>query len=210
MKPNKIILIRHAESEGNADRKIYSSKPDYKLALSEKGKLEAQKAGKNLKEIIHNSSIQVYCSPFYRTRETWNIIKEELNSNSINYKEDPRIREQEWGHFRSFELNEEIVKERDEFGLFYFRIPDGESGADVYDRVSDFVGSMFRNFQKKDFAEIVVLVTHGMTLRIFLMKWFYWTVEEFENLKNPKNCEIIILEKNKNDKYQLISELEKK
>ena len=24
----------------------------------------------------------------------------------------------------------------------------------------------------------LVLVTHGLTLRIFLMKWFHWTVEE--------------------------------
>ncbi len=185
MKPLKIILIRHAESEGNIDRTIYSTKPDYKLSLSEKGKSQAQEARKKLKEILNNSSVQVYCSPFYRTRETWNILKEELNSNSIKYKEDPRIREQEWGHIRSFELNEEIVKERDEYGLFYFRIPDGKSGAEVCDRVSDFVGSMFRDFEKNDFAENIIIVTHGMTLRIFLMKWFHLTVEEFEQLKIP-------------------------
>ncbi len=29
MKPKRIILIRHGESEGNTDRNIYSQKPDY-------------------------------------------------------------------------------------------------------------------------------------------------------------------------------------
>lgn len=32
---------------------------------------------------------------------------------------------------------------------FYFkRIPDGESAADVYDRVSDFFGTLHRDFEK--------------------------------------------------------------
>ncbi len=46
-----------------------------------------------------------------------------------------------------------------------------------------------------------------MTLRLFLMKWFHWRVEEFENVRNPKNCQIVILEKQVNDKYELTSKL---
>lgn len=34
--------------------------------------------------------------------------------------------------------------ERSEFGRFYYRFPQGEAGLDVYDRVSLFIGTLFR------------------------------------------------------------------
>ena len=39
------------------------------------------------------------------------------------------------------------MNERREFGSFYYRFPEGESGADVYDRVTDFLGSLNREFK---------------------------------------------------------------
>ena len=36
----------------------------------------------------------------------------------------------------------------------------------------------------------LALVTHGLTLRIFLMRWFHWTVDEFLEVFNPRNCEV--------------------
>jgi len=30
----------------------------------------------------------------------------------------------------------------------------------------------------------VVLVSHGLTLRVFLMRWYKWTVRQFEGLHN--------------------------
>ena len=41
----------------------------------------------------------------------------------------------------------------------------------------------------------LVLVTHGLALRIFLMRWFHWTVEEFEEVYNPDNAQPIVLER---------------
>ena len=37
------------------------------------------------------------------------------------------------------------------------------------------------------------------------MRWFYWTVEEFEELKNPVNCKMVILLRNQLGKYELTS-----
>ena len=37
MKPQRIILIRHGESEGNINKEIYTQKPDYALYLTNKG-----------------------------------------------------------------------------------------------------------------------------------------------------------------------------
>lgn len=36
----------------------------------------------------------------------------------------------------------------------------------------------------------LVLVTHGLALRIFLMRWFHWTVEQFLQVYNPPNAEV--------------------
>ena len=68
MKLNRIIFIRHGESEGNTDPDIYMFKPDYALELSDKGLIQADSAGKELKGLINNSSVFFYVSPFWRAR----------------------------------------------------------------------------------------------------------------------------------------------
>jgi hypothetical protein len=39
----------------------------------------------------------------------------------------------------------------------------------------------------------LVLVTHGLALRIFLMRWFHWTVDELLRVYNPPNAEVSTL-----------------
>ena len=51
--------------------------------------------------------------------------------------------------------------------VLYFRIPDGESAADVYDRVSDFFNTLYRDFEKKDYPDNAIMITHGMGIRLF-------------------------------------------
>ncbi|MEZ4934547.1 MAG: histidine phosphatase family protein [Saprospiraceae bacterium] len=147
---------------------------------------------------------------FMAHEENFQLIAKSFDEKLIKHIEEPRIREQEWGHLKGEEESRKIDAERDQYGVFYYRIPDGESAADVYDRVSDFFGTLHRDFKKKHFPENCVIVTHGMTIRLFLMKWFHWTVEEFEQLKNPINCSMFILEQNEQGKYKLITEPEKK
>ena len=38
------------------------------------------------------------------------------------------------------------------------------------------------------------LVTHGLLMRIFCMCYLRWTTNEFEQVWNPSNCEIWVLE----------------
>lgn len=210
MKPNRIILIRHGESQGNIDINQYITVPDYALNLTPKGIEQSKQAGGKIKEIIGSENIHVYLSPYVRTRQTLQYLKTSIEKNISKIIEDPRLREQDWGHFRHPEANEEIVRARDSFGTFYYRIPDGESGADVYDRVSTFLETLHRDFNKSRYAQNTLIVTHGLTLRLFLMRWFHWTVEEFDNLRNPLNCQVVVMQKNSNDRYELISELEKR
>ena len=67
---------------------------------------------------------------------------------------------------------ERMWQERADYGHFFYRIPDGESAADAYDRVSGFNESLWRQFGDDDFPSVCVLVTHGMMSRVFLMKWY--------------------------------------
>jgi broad specificity phosphatase PhoE len=207
MKPKRIILIRHGQSEGNVDKSLFESKQDYALNLTEEGIEQAKQAGKQIQAMIGQESLHVYISPYYRTRETFRYIQESLQTNVVKVFEDPRIREQDWGHLRNPDVTDGIRQERYGFSTFYYRIPDGESGADVYDRVSSFLESLHRDFRKSDFPQNVLIVTHGITLRLFLMRWFHWSVEEFESLQNPLNCQIVIMQIDSNGRYNLVSEL---
>src|SRR5215471_10438223 len=142
MKPHRIILIRHGQSEGNTDRSIYSQKPDYALLLTPKGMEQALAAGKQLHDIVGDGSIQFYVSPLFRTQQTFNQMRKSFDKEQYSWKEEPRLREQEWGHLRSLEQCRMVDMLRDAYGTFYYRVPDGESAADVYDRVSDFFSTL--------------------------------------------------------------------
>lgn len=41
----------------------------------------------------------------------------------------------------------------------------------------------------------IVLVTHGVTLRVFLMRWMHWTIDQFLQVDNPGHAVPIVLEK---------------
>ena len=207
MKPNRIILVRHGESEGNIDKGHYETIPDYALNLTPNGIEQARQAGYEIKEIIGMENACVYLSPYFRTRQTYQYIRESIGTNVVKIVEDPRIRELDWGHLRHPDTNEEIMRARDSFSTFYYRIPDGESGADVFDRVSTFLETLYRDFKKRDYPQNTLIITHGLTLRLFLMRWFHWTVEEFENLRNPRNCQVVVMQKKEGGRYQLISYL---
>ena len=84
-------------------------------------------------------------------------------------------------------------RERADYGHFFYRIPNGESAADAYDRVSGFNESLWRQFGEKDFPSVLVLVTHGLMTRVFLMKWYHWSVEYFEDLRNVNHCEFVLM-----------------
>ena len=207
MKPKRIILIRHGQSEGNADPDVYKVKPDYVLELSDKGLNQAKEAGQELQHILNNESMFFYVSPFWRARSTFEQIVKHNHGDQYKFIEEPRLREQERGHLRATEENKKIENEQDAYGPFFFRFPGGESCADVYDSVSDFFGTFHRDFEKENFPENAVIITHGMTIKLFLMRWFHWNVEKFESFANPENCQLVIMERDENGKYNLKSEL---
>lgn len=194
--PKRIILIRHGESLGNVDESIYCTTPDWKVPLTEVGDKQSIESGKKIKELIGDEPISVYCSPYLRTKQTLLGVLSQLQSNRvISAREEPRITEQQFGNFQNHEDMTKFKECRNLFGRFYYRFPEGESGLDVYDRVSLFIGTLWRDWDKiPDIENSNVLVfTHGLTLRLFLMRWYQYTVEEFEQTTNPPNGAVIAM-----------------
>lgn len=106
----------------------------------------------------HNPDALASPSPFSRDK--------------IKVYEEPRIREQDFGNFQpNSEAMQKMWQERADYGHFFYRIPNGESAADGYDRVSGFNESLWRQFGESSFPSVCVLVTHGLMTRVFLMKW---------------------------------------
>jgi broad specificity phosphatase PhoE len=212
MKPDIIILLRHGESQFKLDINTHQRVPDYAIKLTALGLKQARAAGQAIDAILrHGSAIQFYVSPYWRTRQTYREVAKVLRRHQQKYYEDPRLREQEWGddYVRANGPRDhaQIERQRDRYGHFYYPLPGGESCANVYDRVSDMVGTMHRDFEKPDFPRNVIVVTHGMTMRVILMRWFHLTVEQFERLGNPVNCEFYLLRRRLlGDKYELVTE----
>ncbi|NGN68332.1 histidine phosphatase family protein [Streptomyces sp. A7024] len=200
-RPRRIVLIRHGESEGNADDTIYEREPDHALRLTEKGRRQVAEAGEELREVFGEERVSVYVSPYRRTHETLEWLA--LDPNRVRVREEPRLREQDWGNWQDREEVQLQKVYRDAYGHFFFRFPQGESGADVYDRVGAFLESLHRSFDRPDHPENVLLVTHGLTMRLFCMRWFHWTVPEFEALSNPGNAEYRMLLLGENGRYTL-------
>ena len=153
----------------------------------------------------HNDSTQTVhfiVSPYVRTMETFHGLASawcdpevdfghiedeatkleywyaELACRGLTWHEDPRIREQDFGNYQDVATMQKAKKERFKFGAFYYRFSDGESGSDVFDRVSTFLDSLWRSF---DFnrSQNYVLVTHGISIRVLLARYFRYSIDQF-------------------------------
>ena len=67
----------------------------------------------------------------------------------------------------------------------------------MYDRITVFEDHLVRDMEAGRFGrdDAVIIVTHGLTLRVFLARWFHWTVADYESLRNPGNCAALMLER---------------
>lgn len=121
--PKRIILIRHGESTGNIDENVYTTVPDWKVPLTENGKIQAVETGKRVKQLIGDDPVSIYCSPYLRTKQTLLGVLSELTSNRIiSAREEPRITEQQFGNFQNYEDMGKYKECRNEFGRFYYRV----------------------------------------------------------------------------------------
>ncbi len=195
-----IFLIRHGESVANVGENYEKRLPDHLVSLTEKGKSEAKTAGEWLKAYCEKKGIdlshaRIWRSPYLRTRQTSEEFNKSLGIRDI--REDITLVEQQFGLFDSIpdekwgELypNEyaEYVRQREGYGKFYARFPLGESPFDVAIRVHQFMGTIYRDYEKHG-VDTLFVFTHGTTLRTFLLRWFHYSPEWYHEERNPRNC----------------------
>jgi broad specificity phosphatase PhoE len=222
-RPTRIILVRHGESEGNVDSNTYSHVADSKIQLTEAGITQAKKCGDEIRALIQKDSsgrenpdwrVYFYVSPYQRTLGTLKGIGRAFAKQHIlGVREEPRIREQDFGNFQQRERMKVVKDIRSRFGRFFYRFPEGESAADVFDRVTSFLESLWRDIDMNRLNRDIgykstdlnlVIVSHGVTMRVFLMRWFKWTTEQFELLNNPQNCEVRVMQLGQGGEYSLL------
>lgn len=210
--PPLVVLVRHGESQGNADHTLYRTKPDNLIEVTELGTEQAEAAGRRIRGIVGSRRAHLFVSPFQRTLQTARSIERAFDAGQIvRTSIDPRIREQEFGnlqepgpHRRDHAL---LRQEQQIVGRFWsvfaphtgrnlstaplhapcalsrYRFPTGESGADVYDRVRTWWESAVLRVNQLPSSdtgcEAVVVVTHGLTMRLILMQLYGWSPKTF-------------------------------
>ena len=147
--PERIILVRHGLSEGNVDKEAYGRVPDSLISLTERGFAQGQVAGLQIRELVGNETVRFFYSPYMRARQTLLAILQAFDSQTVQISSEPRLREQDFGNFQDPTQMDEVFKERQKFGRFYFRFPNGEAGTDVFDRVASFITYLFRSMGER-------------------------------------------------------------
>ena len=220
--PERIMLLRHGEAEHNVHgaelllADCPDRKPDNLCELTRVGRSQARAAGERIAEILgEGSEISVVVSPFERAQQTLYCVQQMLGRGKVRVRLvhiDPRVREQEFGNFQERKEVPTHKKQAAEVGRFYYRRPTGESGCDVYDRASQFWDSLFcgslnvqeffqkpRRFSHKP-DDALLIVSHGLTIRILCMAHFSWSPQTFDAVWNPGNCDLWTLRKHPNER----------
>ncbi|KAL8053899.1 hypothetical protein ABFX02_05G102900 [Erythranthe guttata] len=217
-RPRRIILVRHGQSQGNVDECVYTRVADPKVMLTQQGISEAEECGEEIRRMIEKDGdsdwkVYFYVSPYKRSLETLrNLAKPFERSRIAGVREEPRLREQDFGNFQDQEQMKIQKAARKLYGRFFYRFPNGESAADVYDRITGFRETLrsdidigrFQPPGEQSLDMNLVIVSHGLTLRVFLMRWYKWTVDQFEGLHNFGNGKMLVMERGYGGRYCLL------
>jgi isoleucyl-tRNA synthetase len=178
---NKIFVARHGESESNV-LGILSSNPKTVNHLTEKGKEQAVKATENLKDKIDI----IYCSPFMRTKETAEIIAENIGYPKDKIIYDPRLHEISGGEFdgKKDADYQAFFGNREE--KFTKRPEGGETYEDAKKRMCDFLYEI----DAKNDGKNILIVSHNTP--IWLMFCGAAGLNHAQALKTRKQGEAFI------------------
>ena len=221
-RPINILLVRHGVSQANLDRSLYTRLPDTRVPLAQEGHVQARAAGEAiaawLKAHPDPGGTRIYCSPYQRTRETCLGVEAALKDGGIAYDriEELALREIGFGLFDGL-TDEELPKlyprehayyqkHVDFEGEFYAPMPLGESRAQVADRVKGVFGTIIRDNRERENGwriENFILVSHGVTIRAFIMQWLHKTPEWFHAQANPANASVALISSDGVGPYQL-------
>ena len=216
----RLFLVRHGESLGNLNEQAYRQFGDHNVPLTQWGYRQAAEAGGAISSYLQGvprtgfRRLSIWYSPFLRTRQSKDALLQALPESVVgDIREDYLLREQDFGLFTEiYDHAEQKQKFPEEFekwarlrsnsGKFYARPPDGESRADVAQRVRLFLQTVLHDAEHDN--DNVVIVGHGVTNRAVEMNFLHRPVEWFERSDNPGNADITLIEGNRSKGYESI------
>ena len=203
--PSQIVIVRHAESEGNAkspDDTSFDNKANHSFALTETGRKQAQKTGEYIRA-KYGSFDGYICSTFCRTQETLSLIYP-----NVVRTIDSRLDEFWRGIWHTmsaedvakFYPQEVEIKNRE--GWYHYRAFGGQNGQDVELMIYSFLTHLREFYAGKK----VFIVGHG-TWMIFLWRVLCnLSIAEAESkykINKYKNASVTVFEGEK-DQLKLI------
>jgi broad specificity phosphatase PhoE len=169
-------FVRHGETPGNAERRFQT--PD--VPLSENGREQAAAVAATLLDTTRPGAI--LSSDYTRTLETAAAIGARL---ALPVTEEPALRERNFGIARGRLYSEFADEEMSLWRAPHYRIEQGESWADVYDRMRRFLDSL----RAAPPAPEIILVSHGGSMSVALTYLQGKPVDEFE-IMPLENCAV--------------------
>ena len=155
-----LYFLRHGQTDWNVEMRIQGQ---HDIPINETGREQARRNGQNLAKLLDDPArFRYIASPLGRTRETMNIVRQELGLPSHGYETDDRLKEIYFGLWQTYTMDElrkthaELVDAR-EADKFNFTPPLGESYAQVLARVRSWLPYV---------SEDAVIVCHGGVLRM--------------------------------------------
>lgn len=154
---NKYFVMRHGEADSNAKSYVSTDIKKDNSHLTEKGKGDVLETAKNLSKQLNGGNIDfIFSSPFFRTKETAEIVAGENGFKTSEIIFDERLREigagdfegKSWGDYRQYFSNDE---ER-----FNKVPPQGESLREVKNRITEFI----YDIDKKYLGKNILIVSH--------------------------------------------------
>lgn len=139
-----IYFVRHGQTDWNAQTRFQGTRD---IPLNDNGRGQARHNGATLKGLVDPASVNFIASPLKRTRETMEIIRDEMGLEVGAYKTEDRLKELSFGDWEGrtvFELEEtqsELWAERQK-NKWFFRPPEGESYQDLADRLRSWVNEI--------------------------------------------------------------------
>ncbi len=152
---NKYYIIRHGEGEHNVAN-IISSKKDDNFHLTEKGKEQVRVSAEFLKE---KGITKIISSPFIRTTETAEIIREILGLDKSKLIFDERLSEHDLGSLNGKPISDyhKIAKTNED--IYEMKVGGGESLEDMKVRTGEFLYDVDKNNSNEN----ILIVTHEHT-----------------------------------------------
>lgn len=196
-KATRLVLLRHGQSQWNLENKFTGWK---NVPLTEKGELEAKKAGELIKK--HNIYIDnVFSSILERANKTAEIALKESGlqhlweNDKLIVTRDEKLNERDYGDLVGLNKLETAEK----FGIEQVHIwrrsydtppPNGESLKDVVDRVSPYFKENIKPLLDQN--KNILIAAHGNSLRAMMIELGMYKSEEISSIELPTGSPLCI------------------